>query len=143
MKLYRKHELEAINYVELYPGRLRKGYMNQASIYITDNDFSLIVSAVKRGFEQYEPYNSFEIGKRQWELILYEVEKITKMINQFKDISELDEYISILYKEDNLRRAKIEETIMNRESIVSFTEDLAKWINKQFETIEYITLIGN
>ncbi|MFC4777283.1 hypothetical protein ACFO9Q_10865 [Paenibacillus sp. GCM10023252] len=142
MKLCKLNELVRLNYIELYPGRLKNGYLNEESIYITDNSFSLIVPAIKKGFEQYEPFNSFEIGKRQWELILREVKYLTEILYQSPASKQLDNYISIFYRDPNLRKSKVKETIENREDLVLFTEDLIEWINAQLETNECITLIG-
>lgn len=142
MKLNRLDELEMLNYIELYPGKLKKGYMNEESIYISDDNFSLIVSAVKRGFEQYEPFNSFEIAKSQWVSILNEIEKLCEMLNEFHDDSKLNNFISIFFKETNLKKTKIEEMLKKREMLISLLEDLAEWINAQLELNDYITLIG-
>ncbi len=143
MKLFKLHELETTkNYLELYPGRLRNGYMNEESVYVTDDDFSLIVAAVKRGFEWYAPFESFIIGKSMWKSILNELLKLTVILNEIPDNSKLDNYISIFYKDEKLRKSKIEEYLKKRIALLSLIEDLSGWIDAKLVDEEYITLIG-
>ncbi|WP_341279188.1 hypothetical protein [Paenibacillus sp. FSL H8-0537] len=142
MKLFKLHELEALNYIELFPGQYTGGgYMKIESIYLTDDAFSFIAPAVKRGFEQYEPFNFFVLDKSCWILIMNEVEKLNEYLITDQD-DKLDEYISIFYKERKLRDCKLAEYRTIRQEIVSLLKDFHEWIASQLEDVKFITLIG-
>ncbi|ANY67850.1 hypothetical protein BBD42_16245 [Paenibacillus sp. BIHB 4019] len=142
MKLFRLHELENLNYIELFPRRYTGGgYLKPESVYLTDDAFSFIVPAVKRGFEGYDPFNCFVLERSQWKIIMNEVEKQKEFLIKYQD-EKLEEYISIFYKERTLRACKLEEFQMIRQEIISLLKDFLEWIESQLEINEFITLIG-
>ncbi|WP_025678837.1 hypothetical protein [Paenibacillus massiliensis] len=142
MKLKKLQELEELNYIELFPGRLYKGYHNEESIYIDDDSYSFIVAAIKRGFEQYRSFDFFEIEKSQWKTIIQEL-LILKEIILTQNTQELAEYISIFFIDLSTCKWKLQEYMMiNKLELISLIDELTKWIEGQLEVNEIITLIG-
>lgn len=142
MKLLRIKDLEELNYFELFPGRIYKGYLNEESIYINDDSFSFIVAAVKRGYEPYKAFNSLEIDKNDWKSVIRELINLKDIILSNNN-ERLEEYISIFFIEESIRKWKLEEYLqISKLELVSLINQLIEWIEAQLEINEVITLIG-
>ncbi|ULO08542.1 hypothetical protein H1230_06975 [Paenibacillus sp. 19GGS1-52] len=142
MKLSKLHDLKRLNYIELFPGSLFKGYLNEESIYIDDDSFSFVVAAIKKSFEQYKPFECLEIEKGQWLSIIQELLNLREIIIS-KDWIKLEEYISLFYIEESVCKWKLAEYLkINILELEALINELIGWIEAQLIVNERITLIG-
>lgn len=136
------HELKQKNYIELFPGKLFKGYLNEESIYIDDDYFSLIAPAIRNGFKCYTGFERFEIEKTQWYSILNELSKLREIIG-CKDRQRLKTYISTFFLQESICEWQLEQykkiCVLK---LMRFIEELIDWIETELEENETITLIG-
>jgi hypothetical protein len=142
MKLTKIYELQELNYIEFFPGRLSKGYLNKESIYIDDDSYSFIVAAINRGFEEYKPFDFFEIGKNEWYMIINELGTLREIVIR-KNNSTLKQYISKFYRDEDVCEWKLKEYInINTLELISLIDELIEWVKLQLGINDYITLIG-
>lgn len=142
MKLLKSNELKNLNYIELFPGVLSNGYLNEESVYIDDDSFAFLVPAISRGFESYTGFARFEIQKNHWYSIIKELINLREVIIS-RDKERLKAYISTFFWGKPLYEWMVENykqvSIMKLPRLI---DELIDWIEDQMKRNEVITLVG-
>ncbi|WP_037287768.1 hypothetical protein [Saccharibacillus sacchari] len=142
MKLLKANELKNLNYIELFPGVLSKGYLNEESVYVDDDSFAFLVPAISRGFQPYTSFARFEIQKIHWDSIIKELVNLREIIVS-RDKERLTGYISTFFWKKSLYEWMLENYKQaNIVKLPKFIDELIDWIKDQSKRNEVITLIG-
>ncbi|MGG3306647.1 hypothetical protein ABER23_04370 [Paenibacillus lautus] len=140
MKIYRLDELEGSCYIEVLPGPYRNRCWNVDSIYMDEETFGYLESAVEKEYEPYDHYAFNELDAEIWRRIVNRLEETLIFLKGRPQAEELKEHIGFIFTSSETDF--IEALEENMDQLIRLMQEFVDWITLQLQNHKVISILG-
>jgi hypothetical protein len=134
-------ELEGTAYFEFLPGPYRGDHWVNGSVFVQEQVFCLIESALQRHHPGFDHYSSATIPESEWVLIIRELEELAQRTRASGSLADLRE-AGVGFHRHGVDAEFEQDLRQNSEALAELAEELAGWLRGTLADHEVVSVLG-
>lgn len=133
-------QLKGTAYVELYPDRYSGSHWNSNSIFLKESHWEFLRPIVQKHYPTYDPYGFQTISSSVWELILQDIEALSRRIGNGERTADIRDTISFI--SDYTENEFLSDEHANLARLKQTADEFRIWISSSVAKSGFVSVLG-